>query len=182
MKDQPFCRTLWSVECVIGRAEFTSVCCGDAHWCRYKIFEIVFFFCRWESRSFFSIVRSACGVLLWLGPWSRMTRNWSVDECVSTDDSPTLTRSVGLRCIFRSSTHVRKDQTDACMRHCCTISQTMPCDDCDVRTATRSSWCGVLFEYVLCFLCMLFVSGASEPITCVENRRSWTLRAIHYVL
>ena len=68
------------------------------------------------------------------------------------------------------------------MRHCCTISQTMPCDDCDVRTATRSSWCGVLFEYVLCFVCMLFVSGASEPITCVEHRRSWTLRAIHSVL
>ena len=31
-KDQPFCRTLWSVECLTGRAEFTSVCCGDAHW------------------------------------------------------------------------------------------------------------------------------------------------------
>ena len=68
------------------------------------------------------------------------------------------------------------------MRHGCTISQTMPCDDCDVRTVTRSSWCGVLFEYVLRFVCMLFVSGASEPITCVEHRRSWTLRAIHSVL
>ena len=28
-----FCRTLWNVECLTGRAEFTSVCCGDAHWC-----------------------------------------------------------------------------------------------------------------------------------------------------
>ena len=63
-----------------------------------------------------------------------------------------------------------------------TISQTMPCDDCDVRTATRSSWCGVLFGYVLCFVCMLFVSGASEPTACVEHRRSWTLLAIHSVL
>ena len=68
------------------------------------------------------------------------------------------------------------------MRHCCTISQTMLCDGCDVRTATRSSWCGMLFEYVLRFVCMLFVSGASEPFTCIEHRRSWTLRAIHSVL
>ena len=137
----------------------------------------------------FLVVGTACEVLLWLGPWSKMTRNSSVDDCASTDDSPTLARSVGFRCIFRSSTHVRNDRTAAaiahlatCMRHCCTISQTMPCDGCDVRTATRSSWCGVLFEYVLRFVCMLFVSGASEPITCVEHRRSWTLRAIHSVL
>ena len=33
VRDQPFCRTLWSVDCATGRAEFTSVCCGDAHWC-----------------------------------------------------------------------------------------------------------------------------------------------------
>ena len=130
----------------------------------------------------FLVVGTACEVLLWLGPWPKMTGNLSVDESVSTDDSPTLTRSVGLQCMFRSSTHVRYDRTATCMRNCCTISQTMPCDDCDVRTATRSSWCGVLFEHVLCFVCMLFVSGASEPITCVEHRRSWTLPAIHSVL
>ena len=83
----------------------------------YYSFEIVLFFCRWESRSFFSLFEQRVGVLLWLGPWSRMTRNSSVDKCVSTDGSPTLTRSVGLRCIFRSSTHVRNDRTVAAIAH-----------------------------------------------------------------
>ena len=65
----------------------------------------------------FHFVRTACGALLWLGPWSRMTRNSSVDDCASTDDSPTLARTVGFRCIFRSSTHVRNDRTAAAIAH-----------------------------------------------------------------
>ena len=116
VKDQPFCRTLWSVDCSTGTAEFTSVCCGDAHWCILYFRDCVFLL-QVVVSIIFLFVRTACEVLLWLGPWSRMTRNSSVDECVSTDDSPTLTRSVGLRCIFRSSTHVRNDRTAAAIAH-----------------------------------------------------------------
>ena len=92
------------------------MCCGDAHWCIF-FFEIVLLFCRWDSRSIFPNVRIACEVLLWPGPWSRMTRNSSVDDCVPTVDSPTLTRSVALRCFFRGSTHVRYDRILAAIAH-----------------------------------------------------------------
>ena len=116
VKDQPFCRTLWSVDSLIWRAEFTSVCCGDAHWCILKFRDCAVLLQVGVS-IIFHFVRTACGVLLWLGPWSKMTRNSSVDDCASTDDSPTLARSVGFRCIFRCSTHVRNDRTAAAIAH-----------------------------------------------------------------
>ena len=97
-RTKPFCRTLWSVDCSTGRAEFTSVCCGDAHWCILHFRDCAFVLQVGVS-IIFLVVRRACEVLLWLGPWPKMTANLSVDDCVSTVDSPTLTHSVGLPCI-----------------------------------------------------------------------------------
>ena len=124
------------------------------------IFEIVLFFCRWESRSFFSLFDQRVAVLLWLGPWSRMTRNSSVDECVSTDDSPTLTRSVGLQCIFRSSTHVRYDRTVAAIAH---LKVLHACDivapfrrQCRVTTAMSAPQRGLRGAVCCLNICSLF--------------------------
>ena len=48
--------------------------------------------CCGDAQIIFLVVRRTCVVLLWFGPWSRMTRNLSVDECVSTVDSAILTQ------------------------------------------------------------------------------------------
>ena len=150
VKDQPFCRTLWSVECSTGRTEFTSVCCGDAHWCMLYFRDCAFLLQVGVS-IIFLFVRTACGVLLWLGPWSIMTLNSSVDECVSTDDSPTLTRSVGLQCIFRSSTHVRTTE----LLHACDIVAPFR-RQCRVTTAMSAPQRGL--RGAVCCLNMFSVS------------------------
>ena len=67
------------------------MCCGDVHWCKF-VFRGCAFLLQVAVSILFLVVGTACEVLLWLGPWSRMTRNLSVDECVSTVDSAILTQ------------------------------------------------------------------------------------------
>ena len=67
------------------------MCCGDVHWCKF-VFRGCAFLLQVVVSILFLVVGTACEVLLWLGLWSRMTRNLSVDECVSTVDSAILTQ------------------------------------------------------------------------------------------
>ena len=90
--DPPFCRNLWTLECLIERELNSRLCVAVMFIGANLFFVVVRFFCRSQSRSFFLVVGTTCEVLLWLGPWSRMTRNLSVDECVSTVDSAILTQ------------------------------------------------------------------------------------------
>ena len=75
------------------------MCCGDVHWCKF-VFRDRAFLVQLVVSILFLVVGTAYEVLLWLGPWSRMTRNLSVDDCVSTVDSAILTQCVALQCIF----------------------------------------------------------------------------------
>ena len=60
MRDPPFCRNLWTLECLIAeRAEFASVCCGDVHWCKF-VFRGCAFLLQVVVSIFFLVVGTAC--------------------------------------------------------------------------------------------------------------------------